>query len=135
MSIPQYNQKRRKVVTEFPKEFTGLANALAKLTLEELAELEAQIAKYGSRCVKLDKERDERINGKYASADIVGCVRQVVDYNWTDERADFKEYHKMGEDNTDHIFNHLVDLQNWLDGGTAIAEQEAGIPAEVPANA
>jgi hypothetical protein len=46
--------------------------------------------------------------------DLANAIRAVVDYNWKDELRDYE-----GDKNDSrevHIFNHLVALDNWING-------------------
>lgn len=40
-------------------------------------------------------------------------IRDVIQYNWADERADYREHQ---EDGQHHIFLKLVALDNWVNG-------------------
>ena len=44
--------------------------------------------------------------------DLAAAIRAVVDYNWTDERDDYES--DENDSRSEHIFNHLVALDNWI---------------------
>lgn len=61
-------------------------------------------------------------------ADLRETIEQIVDYNWADELAHYREMCKDGEDVSDHVFVHLVTLKNFVDG-TAVPADEFVPPA------
>lgn len=48
------------------------------------------------------------------------ALRKVLDYNWVDEREDYRDHE---EDGDVHIFVHLVALDNFLQGTTKTPSQ------------
>ena len=67
--------------------------------------------------------RNREVIGRYPTledaqnaAEVTHCLaaacRAVVDYNWTDELNDYEE--DENDSRAEHIFNHLVALDNWI---------------------
>ncbi len=43
------------------------------------------------------------------------AMQRILNYNWADERADYEDQRE--EDRNNHIFNDLVTVQEYLNGG------------------
>lgn len=55
-----------------------------------------------------------------SNADLEKAVRELLEYNWSDEARNFEEH----QDETDcHIFVTMVALANWFDGTETSPEE------------
>lgn len=46
-------------------------------------------------------------------ADLKAAINKVLDYNWSDEEDDYNDHGGDCEENENHIYRTLLDLDRW----------------------
>lgn len=46
--------------------------------------------------------------------DLIVSVRELVNYSWSDEQADYVQAEEEGNSREGHVFEHIYALNDWL---------------------